>query len=227
MDVPEQNPRGPLNQPTAARMFEFMNSSRRRLSTAELAELAGVHPNSARLHLARLSEAGLIERSTAAGDRGRPHYEWWISPDARIDEKRPVAYRDLASWLSRSISTFGGDLEGVEAAGCQIGRGLVPAGGGGRPTEVLESALSAMGFQPRRRDDGARTSFTLTNCPYRDVAKANPGVVCTLHRGIARGLVGQVDPESELTGFVVKDPERAGCLIEIETPARAATKEAI
>ncbi len=227
MDVPDQDPRGPLDQPTAARMFEVMNSRRRRLSTAELAELADVHPNSARLHLARLSEAGLIQRSTVAGDRGRPHYEWWISPDARIDGERPVAYRDLANWLSRSISTFGGELEDVEAAGCQIGRGLVPAGGGGEPGEVLQSALSAMGFQPSRRDDDTRTSFRLRNCPYRDVAKANPGVVCTLHRGIARGLVGQVDPDAELTGFVVKDPERAGCLIEIEIPARATTKEAI
>jgi predicted ArsR family transcriptional regulator len=221
MDMPDQDRRSPLSQPTAARMFELLNSSRRRLSTAEVAELAEVHPNSARLHLARLSEAGLVERSTAASGQGRPHYEWWISPGARIGGERPVAYRELATWLSRSISTFDGELKGIEAAGREIGRSLAPAEGRGEPAEALQSALSAMGFQPRRRNDGSRTTFTLCNCPYRDVARANPAVVCTFHRGIACGLVGQVDPESELTGFVIKDPDRAGCMIEIETPARS------
>lgn len=163
-----------------------------------------------------------LEQVTAPSGRGRPHYEWWISPEARINGERPVAYRELATWLSRSISTLGGDLREIEEAGRQIGREIAPADGRGDPAKALESALSAMGFQPRRRDCGARTTFTLANCPYRDVARANPGVVCTLHRGIARGLLQRVSPASELTGFNIRDPDKAGCLIEIEAPANLA-----
>ena len=91
--------------------------------------------------------------------------------------------------------------------------------GRGDSADVLESALSAMGFAPRRRSSDRRTTFTLTNCPYREVAKASPGVVCTFHRGIARGLVKRVEPKAELSGFVIRHPEHAGCMIEIERSA--------
>ncbi len=43
--------------------------------------------------------------------------------------------------------------------------------------------------------------------------------VCTLHRGIARGLVEAAEPGAALTDFVIRRPERAGCLIEIQAPA--------
>lgn len=210
--------RDPLAQPTAARLFALISSSKRRLSTAELARRAGIHPNSARLHLGRLSKALLLDRATVAGGRGRPHYEWRISPQARIGGERPVAYGELAAWLCRSISRHAGDLKQIETDGERIGAEIGPVAGGD-PADVLESALSAMGFAPRRRIARRRTTFTLTNCPYREVAKTNPGVVCTLHRGIARGLVKRVEPEAELSGFVIRHPDRAGCLIEIESSA--------
>jgi predicted ArsR family transcriptional regulator len=216
MDTPEPEPRGPLAQPTAARLFEFMSSARRRLSTAELARAMGIHPNSVRLHLSRLSEAGLVRRVTAAGGPGRPHYEWSISPRARVGAERPVAYRELAGWLTRSISELGGETGQIEAIGEQVGQEIASARRGADPAEALENAFAAMGYQPRRCADGPRTTFTLQNCPYRAVAKANPGVVCTLHRGTARGLTEGVSPNAELTGFVIRDPDRAGCVIEIE-----------
>ena len=82
-----------------------------------------------------------------------------------------------------------------------------------------------MGFQPRRRSTGIRSEFTLCNCPYRDVAKSNPGIVCALHRGVAEGLLGAIDPVAEVTRFVIKDPQRAGCILEIASPAEPTTEE--
>lgn len=225
MDAPDPDPRDPLAQPTAARLFALLSSARRRLSTDELAHRADLHPNSARLHLSRLYEAGLIERAAASSGRGRPHYEWRISPRARVSGERPVAYRELAAWLSRSITARGGDLREIEAAGERIGAEIAPMTGRGDAAEVLGEALSAMGFQPRARTDGRRTTFTLANCPYRDVAKTNPGVVCTLHRGIARGLLANARPKAELARFVAQDPETAGCVIEIEEFAEVAREE--
>jgi hypothetical protein len=42
-------------------------------------------------------------------------------------------------------------------------------------------------------------------------------VVCTLHRGMTRGLLGALDPTAELAGFVPRDPDRAGCLSSSRT----------
>src|SRR5919106_933718 len=49
----------------------------------------------------------------------------------------------------------------------------------------------------------------------REIGRERRDVVCTLHRGITRGLLDAISPETELTGFVARDPYAAGCLIEV------------
>jgi hypothetical protein len=51
--------------------------------------------------------------------------------------------------------------------------------------------------------------------------RENQDVVCTLHRGLTRGLLDQVSPTARLARFVPHDPDRAGCEIEIEGLASA------
>jgi hypothetical protein len=60
------------------------------------------------------------------------------------------------------------------------------------------------------------TRFELGNCPYRAAVRANQPVVCTLHRGLTRGLLDRLEPRAALSDFVPRDPDHAGCLIEIE-----------
>ena len=45
--------------------------------------------------------------------------------------------------------------------------------------------------------------------------RENQPVVCTLHRGITRGLLDVLAPDTKLTGFVAREPVAAGCLIEL------------
>ena len=52
-------------------------------------------------------------------------------------------------------------------------------------------------------------------------------LVCGLHRGITRGLLDALDPNTKLVGFVPKDPEFAGCLIELRGPMAAEAAQAI
>ena len=216
MDVPDPDARSPLDQPTAARLFSLLAASRRRLSTDELAERADLHPNSARLQLGRLADAGLVRRTSARSGPGRPRHEWSVDRGALVDGESPVAYRELAGWLGEALSAGGIGPREVEAAGVAIGHAEAPADAGRSSAEVLETALASMGFRPRCERHGDRTTFTLTNCPYRAVAKAQPEVVCVLHRGIARGLIEAVEPGARLSRFVIEDADRAGCVVEVE-----------
>ncbi len=76
-----------------------------------------------------------------------------------------------------------------------------------------------MGFQPLRRLDSDRTlTYELVNCPYRDAVREEQAVVCGLHRGLTRGLLDVLSSETELVGFVPKDPDSAGCLIQVRAP---------
>ena len=80
----------------------------------------------------------------------------------------------------------------------------------------MRAALVSLGFQPERKIDPAGTlTYKLCNCPYRDVVRENQPVVCTMHRGMTRGLLDSISPQTRLVGFVPRDPDAAGCLIEL------------
>lgn len=96
----------------------------------------------------------------------------------------------------------------------EIGRELAPQGDCSAE-EKLHAVLVSLGFQPRRVVDGDGLTYRLSNCPYREAVHANPEVICTLHRGITRGLLEELAPGTTLAGFVPRDPNTAGCLIAL------------
>jgi predicted ArsR family transcriptional regulator len=213
---PHADQADPLAQSTRARLFALLAELKRPAGTAELAERLDLHPNGVRVHLDRLEAAGLIVRSRAPQARGRPRGSWAIPPDARPGGDPPTGFRELGRWLARAIPARPGRLREVEAAGREIGRELVRDQGGLAPTDSLESMLVALGFQPRvELTEAGDATYCLRNCPYRDAVRENQAVVCTLHRGITRGLLDVLAPRAKLVDFVPRDPDTAGCLIEV------------
>lgn len=205
-----------LDQPTRARLFARLASLRRPASTDELAAELGLHPSGVRVHLERLHSAGLISRDQEPQAVGRPRDSWSIAPDARPGGEPPGAYRQLARWLTRSIPASQRRLREMETAGRQLGRELVPAGDPSSAEEAMGRTLTSLGFAPQRERKAAAVVFRLGNCPYREAVRDNQPVVCALHRGLTLGLLDQLDPGASLKDFVAKDPDRAGCLIEVE-----------
>ncbi len=73
----------------------------------------------------------------------------------------------------------------------------------------MYAVLASLGFQPRRKaDPTGGLTYRLNNCPYRDAADENPEVICVLHRGMTRGLLDTLAPDTTLAGFVPRDPYR-------------------
>ena len=108
----------------------------------------------------------------------------------------------------------------------RIGRTLL-TGRKGSAEQRVHATIAALGFQPRRHFDADDTlTYELCNCPYREAVRERRQVVCGLHRGMTRGLLDAIDPETELTGFVPKDPYEAGCLIELRGPLAAEAVDA-
>jgi predicted ArsR family transcriptional regulator len=203
--------------PGRARVFAALAELRRPASTAELARIVGRHPNTTRTQLQRLKAAGLVECRYVIRPRGRPRHEWAVAPGARAAQEASDARPQLAAWLARALRPGHTTLDDIEQAGREIGRELAPSGGAMTSVAAaLNDALTALGFDPRLEEPEPRGSrHVLGNCPYRDAVRQNQPVVCTLHRGITRGLLDRMDPNASLADFVARDPDTAGCLIDV------------
>ena len=215
MDLPTRGDDA-LSQPTRARLFALLGEFRRPAGTDELAERLELHPNGVRVHLEVLRRAGLVLRDRPRQRRGRPRDIWMIAPDALPGGEPPRGYADLGRWLTQVISSGKTSRRAIEATGREIGRELVADGGTLAAEPTMHATLTSMGFQPRRQGNAeGGLTYQLCNCPYRDAASEDQHVVCTLHRGITRGLLDQLEPDTTLTAFVARDPYAAGCLIEL------------
>jgi predicted ArsR family transcriptional regulator len=216
MDLSPLDQHGALRQPTRARLFELLTELGRPASTDELALLVRLHPNGVRIHLEQLHEAGLLVRQRAPQGRGRPRAEWSVSPTAEPAGAPPQAYGELASWLASAIPARPGRLREIENAGRQIGQDLAPRDAPSAEA-ALQATLTGLGFQPEMERQAAGTATCrLRNCPYREAVKKNRQVVCTLHRGLTRGVLDVIEPAARLVAFTPKDPDRAGCEIAVE-----------
>lgn len=206
----------PLAQPSRARAFEFLRELRRPATIEEIADHLGLHATGVRTHLARLEEAGLVERRAIRGSRGRPRYEWTVAAHATPRGRRPDAHAELSTWLAAAFAAGATTPEGLEDHGRRIGRGLAPANVRQSPRDALRDVLAAMGFQPLCRSADEVTTYELCNCPYRNAVHAGGRNICALHAGITQGLLERLAPDARLSDFVARDPDRAGCLIEVE-----------
>jgi predicted ArsR family transcriptional regulator len=190
------------------------------LATAQIADSLRLHPNTVRPHLDRMREVGLLEVVTdAQGTVGRPQHRYSLAPDAPSLGFEPPAFPVLAQMLLRLAAAA--DLPAADAVEAGREQGASAAGRrspAGTCAEALTAELAALGFDPESvvDEDGATIAFT--RCPFRELAEANPDLVCSLHRGLVEGFVdsrgdGQV---LEFHGLADRTP----CQVEIAPAPR-------
>ena len=189
------------------------------LATAEVADHLGLHPNTVRPHLERMREVGLLEVVTdARGSVGRPQHRYKLAVDAPALGFEPPAFPVLARMLLRMASAA--RLPANEAVEAGREHGAAAAGRYDRSVpceDALVAELAALGFDPAEVRDEDGTTIGFTHCPFRELAEANPELVCSLHRGLVEGFVGarrgQVLDFHDLS-------DRTPCQVEIAAPSR-------
>ncbi|HEY7069169.1 MAG TPA: helix-turn-helix domain-containing protein [Acidimicrobiales bacterium] len=186
-----------LGDNTRYAIYLELARSSRPLATAEIAETLDLHPNTVRPHLERMRDVGLLDIETdARGTVGRPQHRYSLAADAPSLGLEPATFPLLARMLLRVAAAGGlGTDEAVEAGRDQgqadaemaIAMGDVPCLAG------LVSRLDELGFDPAvaiENDAGEGTAtVAFTHCPFRELAEANPEIVCGLHQGLVEGFV--------------------------------------
>lgn len=205
---------------------------KRETSTIEvLADATELHPNTVREHLARLIEADLVRSEPEVRTtRGRPRirYRATTSNDVHND---PVAARVLEQSIAQAalsealIRGFGDEtaVGRAESAGRAVGQSLplaeVPEDSD-RELLALSAHLDAFGFDPELDRD--ELTYHLWRCPFKVMAKERPEVVCSVHSGLAQGILDQAGGRYQveaLTPFV--GPEH--CTLQVAAKSSGPT----
>jgi predicted ArsR family transcriptional regulator len=190
------------------------------LATAQVAESLDLHPNTVRPHLERMREVGLLEVVTdARGTVGRPQHRYSLAPDAPALGFEPPAFPVLARMLLRLASSAQLPAADAVDAGREQGAAAARVGDQSVPCEdALLGELATLGFDPEAVAEDGSVTIGFTRCPFRELAEANPELVCGLHRGLVEGFVGTRGGGS-VTDFHDLS-HRAPCQVEIALAPR-------
>lgn len=199
------------------------------LSVAEVAERVRLHPNTARFHLDGLVAQGWAER--AREDRevpGRPRALYTAKERSPQIGRR--SYQLLAQILTSYLASSTKQPEKAALkAGQEWGRFLSE-----RPmpfervdaataTQQLVRSLDEVGFAPEPVVERRQRKILLHHCPFREAAEQHSNVVCTIHLGLMRGVLEELDAPLEtrkLEPFV--EPDLCVAHLAQHGPARRA-----
>lgn len=233
---------------TRLRILEQLAGRSRPTSIAELARQLALHPNTVRMQLGQLVEAGLVlESREETGGRGRPRLVFSAvttaldsgsaqnatgGPAADADPARPnsagspsspgsasgedTRYRLLAEVLVERLERMGDDpRDRAVETGRDWGRQLAEqstgelveilddlgfAPGPIGPTSTTPAPTSPSSTSPNSTNPGpvasgkpgpagAQRELALHHCPFGEVARAHPAVVCNIHLGLMQGVL--------------------------------------
>ncbi|MBQ0988164.1 helix-turn-helix domain-containing protein [Streptomyces sp. F63] len=200
--------RPPLSRQRGA-VLRHLRGQTGSVTVTALSELCGLHSNTVREHLDALVGSGLAvrERAPAAG-RGRPAWRYRARPPQQSAARE---YAGLATVLAGQIARSSADPRAdALAAGEEWGHALLS---GEEPARSPEEArgrvlglLGEIGFAPEADEGGY--GARLPRCPFIEAVREHPGVICSVHTGLAKGAVAELggDPaQVELLPFAEPD----------------------
>ena len=183
-----------------AAVLAFLIDAGEPVTVAEVSASSGQHTNTVREHLDALVEADLVSRDTLPPKgRGRPAIAY--AARSRSSALRGTKeYVTLVDALVTQLKRTSTDLEEDALAVGRAWAADVPTTGGPR------DKLRQMGFESVQEPEG---TLLLETCPVLAAAKANPDVVCNIHLGLLRSMLGE---GTDLEPFVTN-----GCRVRMST----------
>lgn len=186
-----------------ARVLDVLQTEGRPLAVEDVAKRLRLHTNTARFHLDGLVEQRLVQRASEERETpGRPRMLYSAAPDAARAGQRN--YRLLAEILTSYLASSTRQPEQAAIkAGEEWGRYLTdrPApfqrvDAAGALSQLVE-VLDEIGFAPEAVTVGRKRQIELHHCPFREAADQHREVVCSIHLGLMRGLLAELDAPLE------------------------------
>lgn len=205
-------------------LLEALAAAGRPLDAAEAGGLVGLHRNTARVHLERLADAGLVERRGEDRSRpGRPRVLYTATAEAAAGDPPAGGYRALARALAAQLAATPDAESQAVRAGRRWGAALAgdaphaPALDAGGAIDRVTGAMDRLGFRPVADE----RRILLRHCPFADLARAERTVVCNVHLGMLEAAFGDLGAPvgvERLDPLVQSDPLL--CVAHLRTEER-------
>jgi predicted ArsR family transcriptional regulator len=206
-----------LAEPVRRALYRYVASRPEPVSREQAAAAVGVAPHTAKFHLDRLESDGLLDAAyqRPEGRRGpgagRPPKVYRPSAEeiaVSLPERRYELVGAVLAAAVDAANRSGVDLgdavrEAAEAAGRELG-------GPGSGAADVERALADVGYHPRA-EDGA---LVLDNCPFHQLARTHPDLVCGLNLAFVRGLLASTGAADRFSPRLAPAPGRCCVLLE-------------
>ena len=168
------------------------------MTVADVAARFDLHPNVARMHLAKLEQAGFLATDfRRASGGGRPAKLYRLS-DLVVTFGFPPRRYELLSQLALSSLAAGGTRDDAvrvcREAGAAEGRRRL-SGDGRAPADGDEAAAlvriiaDEQGLLPEVEWRDEALQVVVNNCTFREVSGADPDLVCAMHRAFLEGVL--------------------------------------
>lgn len=168
------------------------------VTVADVASEFGLHPNVARMHLAKLEQAGFLATSfrRAAGG-GRPAKLYRLSDLVVAFGFPPRRYELLSRLALDALAAGGTRLDALrvcrEAGAAEGRRALASDGDPPRDRAVAAALVTAIteeqGLLPEVAWQGGALSVVVNNCSFRELSGTDPDLVCAMHRAFLEGIL--------------------------------------
>ncbi|MDE3085771.1 MAG: helix-turn-helix domain-containing protein [Acidobacteriota bacterium] len=194
-----------LGDEVRRRLYRFVVGRDAAVSRDEAAAGVGVPRHTAKFHLDKLVDEGLLETEfRRLTDRqgpgaGRPA-KLYRPSQAEVavslpDRDYELAGRLLAEAVTRAETEGTAVAEAVRAVSAEAGRRLGESsaarrrrGDAGALASLLE-VLSSCGFEPHVSPGGGPRTVVLRNCPFHRLAQTHPGLVCGMNHEFVSGVL--------------------------------------
>jgi predicted ArsR family transcriptional regulator len=205
---------GSLAEPARRALYEYVVTQPEPVGREQAATALGLPPHTAKFHLDRLVESGLLDvefrrlTGRSGPGAGRPA-KLYRRAAGEVAVSLPERHYELAGSILASAVERAGDSEeslstAVDIAAGEAGRSACGAMDPGmEPVERLMAVLAEHGFEPRRDAD----TVVLANCPFHALAREHTELVCGLNRSFVAGVLAgtgcdgleaRLDPEPGL-----------------------------
>ena len=219
-----------LADPVRRRLYEVVAASPEPVGRVEAAEIAEVPAHTAKFHLDKLVEEGLLTTEfrrltgrTGPG-AGRPA-KLYRRSERQVDLTLPRRQYELAGHvLATAVELAARDdvpvLDAVRRTAHEAGRQLDAARSGHTmddaeavdDVDAVAEALQEYGYEPRRERD----VVLLANCPFDRLATEHRSLVCTMNLALVEGVVEQLECT---TACARLDPAPGRCCVTLAPAA--------